>query len=207
LRPKAAFTFGSKPLLGTAIRRATAGRRCLAIGAEGRPTALVTVEIYRQPDGSRLVVYEFLSLVRVEILTEAKTKNIRWDAKDSAPEIRIASAPKRAASAAAPRANAPTAGDLWRRNESIRCRASRLLTQPIDRYQSAAEKSSMAPISLTANGTNLSSASFSSPTESAGGTDRSRLHPRNRSVTLDGREIVAFEPFHARGRTDGPFTV
>src|SRR5262245_47555383 len=32
------------------------------LGAEGRPTALVTVEIYQERDGSRVMAYEFLSL-------------------------------------------------------------------------------------------------------------------------------------------------
>jgi hypothetical protein len=36
------------------------------LGTGGRPTALVTVEIYQEPAGSRVVAYEFLSLHEFE---------------------------------------------------------------------------------------------------------------------------------------------
>jgi hypothetical protein len=220
LGPKAAFTFVSKPLLrysdptrggGTANEaepNVLLDAGVWRLGTEGRPTALVTVEIYREPDGSRMLAYEFLSLSESRFSLKHKTKNIRWDAKDSALKLKeLPDAPKPATSAAARLAQMRQLARRFAAKErvnkvSIECR---LLTQPIDRYQSAAEKIVDGAIFAYANGTNPE---LGVVFESDGERWRYgtvRLTAAESSVTLDGREIVAFERFNARGRTDGPY--
>ena len=178
------------------------------LGTEGRPTALVTVEIYREPNGSRVLAYEFVSLSETKFSLRHKSERIRWDATGSALSLRdLPDAPKPAA----------TAGErlvqmrqLARRfaakerlnNESIECR---LLAQPIDRYQSAPEKIVDGAIFAHANGTNPE---VGIVLESDGERWRYgtvRLTAAEASVTLDGRPVAAYEHFNSRGRTDAPY--
>jgi hypothetical protein len=87
-------------------------------------------------------------------------------------------------------------------NVSIECR---LLTQPIDRYQSAAAKIVDGAIFAYANATNPE---LGVVLESDGERWRYgiiRLTAAQSSVTLDGRQVAAYERFHPRGRTDGPY--
>src|SRR6266446_1825691 len=209
LRPKAAFTFVSKPLLRYSDpTRGGLDAGVWRLGTAGRPMALVTVEIYRQPDGSRLLVYEFLSLSESRFSLKHKTKNIRWDAKDSALKLKeLPDAPKPAASAAARLAQMRQMARRFVAKErvnkvSIECR---LLTQPIDRYQSAAEKIVDGAIFAYANGTNPELGVVFESDGERWQYGIVRLTAAESSVTLDGREIVAFERFNARGRTDGPY--
>jgi hypothetical protein len=178
------------------------------LGAEGRPTALVTVEIYRNPDGSRVLAYEFLSLSEAKFALKHKTEKVRWDATGSALNLKeLPDAPKPAAAAAERLAQMR---QLARRfaakervnNESIECR---LLAQPIDRYQSAPEKVADGAIFAFANGTNPE---VGVVFESDGEHWRYgilRLTAAEASVTLDGRQVAAYDHFNARGHTDGPY--
>jgi hypothetical protein len=221
-RPKAAFTFASKPLrrysdptrggVGDGRNKAPANVLLDAsvwrMGTEGRPTALVTVEIYQEPNGSRVLAYEFLSLSETKFSLKHKTKKIRWDPVDSALNLKeLPDAPKPAATAperlAQMRQLARRFAAKERFNkESIECR---LLTQPIDRYQSAAEKIVDGAIFAYANGTNPE---LGVVFESDGERWRYgifRLTSAESSVTLDGQQVAAFEAFNARGRTDGSY--
>src|SRR5205807_1069622 len=68
------------------------------LGTEGRATALVTIEIYLEPNGSRILAYEFLSLTGQKFALKHKTEKIRWDATDSALKLKdLPDAPKPAA--------------------------------------------------------------------------------------------------------------
>ena len=91
LKPKAAFTFVSKPLLrysdptrggGTANEaepNVLLDAGVWRLGTEGRPIALVTVEIYQAPDASRVLAFEFLSLSETKYSLKHKTDKIRWE--------------------------------------------------------------------------------------------------------------------------------
>jgi hypothetical protein len=221
-RPKAAFTFASKPLLrySDPTRGGVGGGRNKApgnvlldasvwrMGTEGRPTALVTVEIYQEPNGSRVLAYEFLSLSEAKFSLKHKTRKIRWDPVDSALTLKeLPKAPKPAATTAE---RLVQMRQLARRfaateridRELIECR---LLAQPIDRYQSAAEKIVDGAIFAYANGTNPE---LGVVFESDGECWRYgvfRLTSAESSVALDGRQVAAFESFNARGRTDAPY--
>jgi hypothetical protein len=53
------------------------------LGAEGRPTALVTVEFYCRPNGVCVLSYEFLSLTETKFELKHKTDDVKWAATAS----------------------------------------------------------------------------------------------------------------------------
>jgi hypothetical protein len=215
-RPKAALTFASKPLLrySDPTRGKDAAANVLLdagvwrLGTEGRPTALVTIEIYQASDTSRVLSFEFLSLSETSYSLKHKTEKIRWDPMGSALKLEeLPDAPKPVATAPARLAQMR---QLARRfgakerlnNESIECR---LMAQPLDRYQSEADKIADGAIFAFANGTNPE---VGVVFESDGGRWRYgtlRLSAAELSITLDGRPVATYDRFNPRGRTDGPY--
>jgi hypothetical protein len=178
------------------------------LGTEGRPTALVTVEIYRNPDGLRVLAYEFLSLSESKFSLKHKTERIRWDATSSALDLKdLPDATKPAVTAAE---RLVQMRQLARRfaakervnKEAIECR---LLTQPIDRYQSAPEKIVDGAIFAFANGTNPEVGVVFECDGERWLYGILRLTAAEASVTLDGRQVAAYDHFNPRGRTDGPY--
>jgi hypothetical protein len=179
------------------------------LGAEGRPTALVTVELYRAPDGSRVLAYEFLSLTGTKFALKHKTEpRVRWEPAGSALELKeLPDAPKPAATAGARLTQMRQfarrfAATERLKDDLIECR---LMAQPIDRYHSEAEKIADGAIFALANGTNPE---IGIVFESDGERWRYgvlRLGAAEMHVTLDGRQVAAYEHFDARGRTDGPY--
>jgi hypothetical protein len=178
------------------------------LGAEGRPAALITVELYQNPNGSRVLAYEFLSLTDAKFSLKHKTERIRWDPAGSALNLQeLPDAPKPAATATERLVQMRLlvrrfAANERLNNESIECR---LLTQPIDRYQSPADKIADGAIFAFANGTNpeLGIVFESDGEHWLYGT--LRLTSAEATVTLDGRQVASYERFNARGRTDGPY--
>ena len=86
--------------------------------------------------------------------------------------------------------------------ELIECR---LIAQPIDRYQSQAEKIVDGAIFALANGTNPEIGVVLETDGEHWTYGILRLTSAESTVTLDGKEIVAYEKFNARGRKDGPY--
>jgi hypothetical protein len=220
LRPKAALTFVSKPLLrysdptrGRSTSDEAAGNVLLdagvwRLGTEGRPTALVTVEIYQAPDASRLVSFEFLSLSETRFSLKHKARRVRWDPAGSALDLKeLPDAPKPANTAAGRLAQMRQMARRFAAKEqlgnvSIECR---LLAQPIDRYQSAADKIVDGAIFAYANGTNPELGVVFESDGERWLYGVIRLTSAEASVRLDGRQVAAFERFAPRGRTDGPY--
>jgi hypothetical protein len=217
-KPKAALTFASKPLLrysdptrggiNEAAVNVLLDASVWRLGTEGRPTALVTVEIYQAPDTSRILAFEFLSLSERKFTLKHKTQNIHWEPASSALAMKeLPDAPKPAASATA---RLVQMRKLARRfatkerikNESIECR---LLTQPIDRYQSAAEKVVDGAIFAFANSTNPEIGLVFESDGERWLYGILRLTSAEASVTLDDRQVAAFDHFDARRHTDGPY--
>jgi hypothetical protein len=87
-------------------------------------------------------------------------------------------------------------------NELIECR---LLAQPLDRYQSEAEKVVDGAIFALANGTNPEIGVLLETDGERWRYGILRLSSAESKVTLDGKEIIAYERFNARGRRDGPY--
>jgi hypothetical protein len=178
------------------------------LGTEGRPTALVTIEIYEAPDASRVLSFEFLSLTEAKFSLKHRTENVRWDATASGLTLKeLPDAPKPAAT---PAARLAQMRQLVRRfaaqerynNDLIECR---LLAQPIDRYDSVPEKIVDGAIFAFANGTNPEIGLVLEDDGERWRYGTLRLTSAESSVTLDGRQVAAYERFNARGRRDGPY--
>ena len=85
---------------------------------------------------------------------------------------------------------------------SIECR---LLAQPIDRYQSAADKIVDGAIFAYANGTNPELGVVFESDGERWLYGIIRLTAAEASVMLDGRQVAAYEGFNPHGRTDGAY--
>jgi hypothetical protein len=215
LKAKDALAVAPEPLLRysepTRDLKATGG--CLdagvwRLGAEGRPTALVTVEIYRADGGARVLSYEFLSLTDKTFSLKHKTEQVRWDATASGLELKdLPEGPKPGETAAA---RLTQMRHLARRfgateaynKDTVECR---LIAQPIDRYQSEADKIADGTIFALANGTNPE---VGIVLETDGRTWRYgvlRLCAAGVKVTLDGKEVAAYEPHKTGASRDGPY--
>lgn len=213
LKSKAALAVVPKPLFrysDPTPRIACLDAAVWRLGAEGRPTALVTVEIYQAPDGSRVMSYEFLSLTKKQFSLKHKTEAVRWDATASGLDLKEL-----------PRASEPAATDAARlaqmREMARRFAAkerytdgttqSRLVAQPIDRYQSETEKIVDGAIFVLANGTNPE---IGIVLEADGARWRYgiiRFCSAEATVTLDGKDVVVFERFSGRGGSDGSYNL
>jgi hypothetical protein len=218
LKLKPALTFASKPLLRYSdptrggIREAAANVLLDAgvwrLGTEGRPTALVTVEIYQAPDKSQVMAFEFLSLSEARFSLKHKTEKVRWQATASA--LAMKEIPGATPPAATTAARLTQMRQLARRfgavervnNEAIECR---LLAQPIVRYQSTAEKIVDGAIFAYANGTNPEVGIVFETDGERWSYGTLRLSAAELKVMLDGREVAAYEHFSARGGSDGAY--
>jgi hypothetical protein len=217
LKSKPAFTFASKPLLRYSDPTRGGVRNeanvlldgsVWRLGTEGRPTALVTVELYQAANGSRALAFEFLSMSETTFSLKHKSERVRWDPADAALKLKVLpDAPKPASTAAArlvqmrQLARHFTAVERLN-NVPIECR---LLTQPVDRYQSPAEKIVDGAIFAYANGTNPE---LGVVFETNGGRwlyGIVRLTSAEATVALDGRQVAAFERFNPRGDIYGPY--
>lgn len=216
--PKTAFTFAPKPLLrysdptrdiDVAAANVLLDATVWRLGTQGRPTALVTIELYQTPGKPRGVGFEFLSLSKAKFSLKHKTENIRWNPSGSALDLKeLPDAPKPASSAAARLVQMRQLTKRFEakeryRNASIKCR---LLTQPIDRYHSDAEKIVDGAIFAYANGTNPE---LGVVLETDGKRWRYgvlRFSSAESSVALDGRQVTAYEEQVDFGRhTDRPY--
>jgi hypothetical protein len=216
-KSKAAFTVAPKPLLrySDPTRDITreAGNVLLdagvwRLGTEGRPTALVTVELYGSPAACRVVSFEFLSLSETKFALKHKTERIRWNPRGPALDWKeVPDAPKPAATAATRLAQMRRLARRFAAKERymgewIECR---LLTQPIDRYQSEAEKIVDGAIFVYTNGTNPEIGVAFEADGERWLYGALRLSSAEASVTLDGRQVAAFGPYPFPGRTDLPY--
>jgi hypothetical protein len=175
---------------------------------EGRPTALVTLEIYRHPDGTHVLSYEFLSLSDKKFSLKHKSEKVAWDATESGLALKeLPDAPKPAATAAArltqmrQQARRFGAKEIFN-NDTFECR---LIAQPIDRYQSEAQKITDGAIFALANGTNPEIGILLECDAERWNYAVLRLTSAETKVTLDDKEVAALARFNARGRRDGSY--
>jgi hypothetical protein len=211
LKTKAALTFASKPLLrysdptrdaaqatGNVLVDATVWR----LGTEGRPTALVTIELYQRADAPTLLSCEFLSLSEAKLSLKHKAEKIRpWVPTESGLTLKeLPDAPKPAAMAAERLvqmrrlARRFTAKEQYR-NTEIECR---LLTQPIDRYNSAEQKIVDGAIFVYANSTNPELGVVLETDGEDWRYGTLRLTSAESRVLLDGQEVAAYDEVNAR---------
>jgi hypothetical protein len=219
LKAKDALAVGARPLLRYTdptrggVKEQSAANVLIdagvwRLGATGRPTALVTLEVYRKPDGSHVLSYEFLSLTEAKFEVKHKSEDVRWDATASGLALKeLPDAPKPAETPAARlvqmRQQARRFGAKETFNkETVQCR---LLAQPLDRYESAADKVTDGAIFALANGTNPEIGIVLEADGERWRYGAIRLGAAEATVTLDDKEVAAFERFNARGRRDGAY--
>jgi hypothetical protein len=163
--PKAALTFTKKPLLrysdptrGTAQGNVLVDASVWRLGETGRPTALVTLEIYRTAADKALFSYEFAALADAKFsLRHKQQEKIAWNATGSAASMTpLADAPQPAKTAAGRLTQMRGLARQFTARETLFGETfdCRLLAQPIDRYSSAADKIVDGAIFAFANGTN-----------------------------------------------------
>jgi hypothetical protein len=206
LKTKPALTFAPKPLLrysdptrgaGEAAGNVLLDASVWRLGTKGRPTALVTIEIYQASGAPRLLSFEFLALTEAKFSVKHKAEKIpRWAPTESGLTLKELPGAPRPAATAAERlvqmrrlARRFTAKEHFRRAE-IECR---LLPQPIDRYQSAADKILDGAIFVYANSTNPELGVVLETNGEHWLYGTLRMTSAQSSVALDGREVAAYE--------------
>jgi hypothetical protein len=165
IRDQPTLTFAAKPLLryndptreyvANLLLDATVWR----LGEAGRPTALVTLEIYSGSNKEGLLSYEFASLTGSEFsLQQKENAKIAWRATGSAMTMMpLTDAPIPAKTAVGRLTQMRQLARRFKVDErlgngqTVECR---LLAQPIDRYSSDADKITDGAIFAFANGTN-----------------------------------------------------
>ena len=205
IRTKPALTFAAKPLLryndptrGTTEANVLLDATVWRLGETGRPTALVTLEIYRASGTDGLLSYEFASLTDAEFsLTHKANKTVTWKATGSALTMtRLPEAPVPAKSASGRLTQMRQLARQFKVHErlrevSIECR---LLAQPIDRYASAADKITDGAIFAFANGTNPELGLLLECDDERWLYGIVRLSAAELMLKLGDREIASFPP-------------
>jgi len=126
------------------------------LGEHGRPTAVVTIEIYRLQEARALLTYEFVSLSSAPFEMQS-VRGPRWFAPNT--DLKMTQLAEAPAPADSPRGRLTQMRQLSRRfaaheqlgNEKTECR---LLPQPIDRYDDQAAGIEDGAVFVFANGTN-----------------------------------------------------
>jgi hypothetical protein len=164
IQPDSALKPGRTPLLRyndpTRSLEATTGlldAGVWRIGDTGRPTALVTLEIYRAQKDKAILSYEFLSLAPAQLVIESP-RGPTWHPTGT--ELKMTRLADAARPADSPKARLVQMRQISRRfsvhqtldkGEKVECR---LLSQPIDRYADEARHIADGAIFVFANGTN-----------------------------------------------------
>jgi hypothetical protein len=217
LKSKPALTISSKPLLryNDPTRGGTSRSDSFLLdagvwrlGTEGRPTGLVTVEIYQTPDKVQLLSFEFLAMSEAKFSLKHKTKDVHWDPATSGLKPKdLPDAPKPAATAAARLTQMRQFSRRFTAKEriikdTIECR---LIAQPIDRYQSEAAKIVDGAIFALAHGTNPEIGILLETDGEHWKYGILRLTSAEVTVSLDDREVEKYENYAPPGRTDDPY--
>jgi hypothetical protein len=206
---EAAPKFTSSPLLrysdptrganqGNVLLDATVWR----LGEKGRPAAIITLEIYSGKETTGILSYEFLALhSQVLSLVHKTNPKIAW--RSAGKGLPLTAGPPMASTAAA---------RLAQMRKLVRCfevreRTSdgdfdcRLMTQPIDRYESEADGIRDAALFTFANGTNPEVGILLEARTTGWYFAAIRLSSAALTVNLDGEQVAHFENGDFRGRT------
>jgi hypothetical protein len=167
------------------------------LGDSGRPTGLVTLEIYRSTAEMGVLAYEFSSFVDSRFSLARKSgAAVVWEATGSALTVRpLAGGPTPAATPAARLGQLRQLARRFQVRETLKADVieCRLLTAPLDRYHAAANGIDDGALFAFANGTNpeVVVALESGPKGWVYGL--ARLSAAQTAVELDGREVMRYE--------------
>lgn len=199
-----AFRFAAKPLLrysdltrGTSAANVLIDATVWRLGEQGRPTALITLEIYRARGANGILSLECLSLSPDQFSLRHKEFDIiAWDADESALSLKpLPDGPAPAETAAARLlqlrhlARRFAVQETLESGESMSCR---MLPQPIDRYQAPDKQIVDGAIFAFANGTNPEVGVVLECDGAQWSYGPVRLSSAEMTVTLDEAEVAAF---------------
>jgi hypothetical protein len=210
-----ALKLGASPLLryadqtrGLEIRtQALLDAGLWRMGERGRPTALVTLEIYRVREGEALLSYEFLSLTDNDI-TMKSPRGPTW--APTGTDLKMAAFTDVPRPAASPRARLAQMRRMAARfsvheeynGEKVECR---LLSQPIDRYDDGTEGLRDGTLFVFANGTNPEVGLLIECTDGQWSYGAFRLSSAAVTAGLDGQTIFEV-PAVAKYPVGAPYT-
>jgi hypothetical protein len=199
----------SDPTRGTTAENVLVDATVWRLGETGRPTGLVTLEIYRTTAEAGILAYEFASLSEARFsLVHKRNRAIAWDATGSA----LTRKPLEGGTV--PAKTAPgrltQMRQLARRftvhetlnDQVIECR---LLAQPIDRYQSEKDEIEDGAIFAFANGTNPEIGLTLECGKDGWIYGTVRLSAADVTVKLDGREVARYAKINSAKR-QGDYT-
>jgi hypothetical protein len=185
------------------------------LGEAGRPTALVTLEVYRSPRKPDTLSYEFLSFAEEKFSLQRKeVKKIAWDATGT--DLNLAPLPDAPAPANNETGRLRQMRELARRfkvvetlnrakleSDKIECR---LMTQPIDRYSDKEQGIVDGALFVFANATNPEAGIVLETSGKTWSYGTFRLGAAALSFTIKDREVASFPAFGDYGRRDGHYT-
>ena len=179
------------------------------LGKEGRPTALVVLEIYRSADGKGTLAHEFLSLTEKKFSLRHREHAVQWEAAGT--DLQLTPFEKRLSPADSAVGRLVQMRQLARRFSAqetlgenvIECR---LMSQPIDRYESEADGIIDGAIFAFANGTNPEVGIVLEAGKAGWNYGVVRLGAAKATVSLDDREVASFPFFGEYGRRNGAYT-
>ena len=212
----AAPVFAGKPLLRYSDpTRSAAGAQGLLdaavwrLGEAGRPLGLLTLEIYNDVGAAAQLSYEFAALGEGELaLAHAEQKALVWATPAKALAMQpLAASPGPAGSAASRLGQMRQLMRRFRFSEIFEENAleCRLLTQPIDRYSSAADKITDGAIFVFANGTNPEVGVLLECGPAGWSYGCVRLTSAESYVELDGKKVATFARGDFRLVRRGPY--
>lgn len=180
------------------------------LGKAGRPTALITLEIYRSNSDAGVLAYEFLSLTNAKYQLARKAEpSVAWDATGSAIQLRdLPEAPMPAPTAFARLAQMRVLARRFQVHETLNGEPipCRLLSQPIDRYKSEESGILDGAIFAFANGTNPETGLVLECDADQWRFGIFRLSSAEARIELDGSMVASYPFFGEYGRRDGSYT-
>ena len=179
------------------------------LGKDGRPTALVVLEIYRSPDGKGTLAHEFVSLSQRKFSLAHPQHSVGWEATGTDLKlVPLADAPPPAKIGSARLTQMRTLARRFTAKETINDNVieCRLLSAPITRYESESEGIVDGAIFACANGTNPEIGVVLEADKKGWNYGIVRLGAAKATVELDGREVASFPFFGDYGRREGAYT-
>lgn len=172
------------------------------LGTEGRPVALLTLEMYRQSEGSNFLMHEFTSTTPSRIAIDTDL-DVHWKPKPA--DLSMQPLPDAPPPADTPSRRLAQMRTLARRfsaeeeYEKVKT-ALRLLTQPIDRYDDAEAGILDGGLFALATGTNPEVVVLLEAGKDGWQYGLARMSSAEVRVSLDGRQIKVFPNFVSEGR-------
>jgi hypothetical protein len=195
--------FGGKPLLRYSDpTRTVPGANSLLdatvwrLGKSGRPAGLLTMEIYNDAEDRAILSYEFAALAKEELsLTHTNRAEVAWQTPGGALAMQpLADAPMPAGTSSLRVGQMRQLARRFKVSEKYMDSPTecRLLSQPIDRYESPEDGIIDGALFVYANGTNPEIGILLECSEAGWSYGFARLSAAESKVELSGKEVASF---------------